>query len=159
VFCYHKWFDVSWSYWIFLVGAVLQMATSDVVIHEWSELENKIWFVACIIVFYHEIFCHIMFILTGGLIICRSAFESSYDMATPPPTTPAGNPPASPTQTTTTTQKAEAEAPTIRWTRTKTPTKKMVLKFYKLGLLFTTYPKKRKRSIRGGLRNVKSCNN
>ena len=85
-----------------------------------------------------------MFILTNGLIICRSTFESSYDMVTPPPATPAGNPPASSTPTIAATQNTEAQTPTVRRTRTKTPAKRMVLKSSKLGPPFTTNPKKRK---------------
>jgi len=80
-------------------------------------------------------------------------------MATTPPATLVGNPPASPAPTTTITQKIEAEASTIKRTRTKTPTKRMVLKSFKLGHHFTTYPKKRKRCVRGGLRKVKCRNN
>jgi len=58
----------------FAIVAGLHMTSFDVLIRDRSELENKVWFLVCIIIFYHEIFCHVMSILTG-LIICRIVYE------------------------------------------------------------------------------------
>jgi len=78
-------------------------------------------------------------------------------MATPP----AGNPPPSPPPT----QMTESEAPSnlvgilSRRSQSKILAKRNVVKPYKLGPPFNSYPKKRKRFTRGGARNVKRPNN
>ena len=98
--------------------------------------------------------------------------ETSSDMASPPTatqaattleagtlavatTSEAGTPVAA--TPVTTTRKTEAQAP--RRTRIKTLVKKKLVKSYKLGPPFTTYPKKRRKSARVRARIVKSRHN
>jgi len=89
----------------------------------------------------------------GTLAVATTSEAGTPVAATPVTTTPTGNP----TPTTTTTRKTEAQAP--RRTRIKTLVKKKLVKSYKLGPPFTTYPKKRRKSARVRARIVKSRHN